>query len=107
MTAITKLCRYSGGTLLTLKRRQAQTQGLQYQAQIRASSLLGVLQRLLAQHDPFAHNDGVRVAALATAIAKEMGFDTERSIKLSTAAQLHDIGHLLDSTIIVAATYCT
>ena len=82
-------------TLLTLKRRQAQTQGLQYQAQSAASSLLGVLQRLLAQHDPFANNGGVRVAALATAIAKEMGFDTERSIKLSTAAQLHDIGHLL------------
>ncbi len=82
-------------TLLTLKRRQTQTQGLQHQAQSEATSLLGVLQRLLAQHDPFAVNGGVRVAALASAIAKHMGFDAERCTRLSTAAQLHDIGHLL------------
>jgi len=82
-------------TLLTLKRRQTQTQGLQHQAQSEASSLLGVLQRLLAQHDPFANNGGTRVAALALAIAKEMGLDAEQCSRLSTAAQLHDIGHLL------------
>jgi len=82
-------------TLLTLKRRQTQTQGLQHQAQSEASSLLGVLQRLLAQHDPFANNGGTRVAALATAIGKQMGLSTEVCSRLSTAAQLHDIGHLL------------
>ena len=82
-------------TLLTLKRRQAQTQGLQHQAQSEATSLLGVLQRLLSQHDAFATNSGTRVAALTAAIAKEMGLDSDRCSKLSTAAQLHDIGHLL------------
>jgi HD-GYP domain-containing protein (c-di-GMP phosphodiesterase class II) len=82
-------------TLLTLKRRQTQTQGLQHQAQSEASSLLGVLQRLLAQHDPFANNGGTRVAALASAIGKEMGLGAEQCSRLSTAAQLHDIGHLL------------
>ncbi len=82
-------------TLLTLKRRQIQTQGLQQQAQTAASSLFGLLQRLLAQHDPFANIGGARVAALAAAIATEMGLSNERRDNLITAAQLHDIGHLL------------
>jgi len=82
-------------TLLTLKRRQIQTLGMRSQAQSEATSLLGLLQRLLAQHDPFANNGGVRVAALANAIAAEMGMDEERRSRLSIAAQLHDIGQLL------------
>jgi len=82
-------------TLLTLKRRHSQTQGLQHQAQSEVSSLLGVLQRLLGQHDPFANNGGARVAALATAIAESMGIDADHRSRLSIAAQLHDIGHLL------------
>lgn len=81
--------------LLSLKRQQLVTQAAHQQARASTTAAIGLLTRVLDNHDPFAAGSNVRVASLALAIGRELGLAADRLEVLKLAAQLHDIGHLL------------
>jgi PAS domain S-box-containing protein/putative nucleotidyltransferase with HDIG domain len=57
-------------------------------------TMVQVIERMLEIRDPYTINHQQRVADLARAIAKEMGFSTDRTDGLRLAGLIHDIGKI-------------
>jgi PAS domain S-box-containing protein/putative nucleotidyltransferase with HDIG domain len=57
-------------------------------------TMVQVIERMLEIRDPYTVNHQQRVADLARAIAKELGFSTDRIDGLRLAALIHDIGKI-------------
>ncbi len=81
-------------TLLARKRQQFRLQSTVQRSTASMESLLGVIERLLDQHDAFAAGSGQRVASLAMAVARQLGLGADQQSALGYAARLHDVGHL-------------
>ena len=57
-------------------------------------SMLGLLDKLVDAHDPYAAGSGQRVAFIATTIGKQLGLTETQRLGLGLAARLHDVGNL-------------
>lgn len=81
--------------LLARKRQQFKLQSVAQRSAAATESVLGVVEKLLDQHDAFAAGSGQRVASLAVAIARQLGLNGEQQTALAYAGRLHDVGHLM------------
>lgn len=77
------------------KRAKAQATGALQRAEIAVEGMIDLLCRILDQHDPHTAGSSNRVAALAVAIARNMGFGGEQQHVIHMAARLHDIGNVM------------
>jgi len=60
----------------------------------RSRDCVGLLQKVLDEHDPGVLEDLNRVAHLATSTARYLGLDDEDVERVELAARLHDVGKL-------------
>lgn len=81
--------------VLARKRQQFKLQSAAQRSAAATESVLGVVEKLLDQHDAFAAGSGQRVATLAVAIARQLGLNGDQQTALAYAGRLHDVGHLL------------
>ncbi len=81
--------------LLARKRQQLKLQSAVRRSAASMESVLGVIEKLLDQHDVFAAGSGQRVASLAVAIARQLGLSSDQQTALAHAGRLHDVGHLM------------
>jgi putative nucleotidyltransferase with HDIG domain/PAS domain S-box-containing protein len=66
--------------------------------------MVSILARIVELRDPSTAGHHIRVARLATAMAKKMGLPEEQNIHVQTAAMLHDIGRIYISTELLSKT---
>lgn len=81
--------------LLARKRQQFKLQSMAQRSAANTESMLGLLEKLLDQHDGYAAGSGHRIAALVMNIGRQLSLSAEQQTTLSLAARLHDIGHLM------------
>ena len=86
--------------IATRRTRQAYATGIEERAQqairLRATleSAIGALAATVEQRDPYTAGHQRRVAELAVAIGREMGFEDDRLTGLHVAGIIHDIGKI-------------
>jgi PAS domain S-box-containing protein len=82
------------GSILQIKRSQAQTLVSAQRADIALQGIIEGLSRVVERHDPHTTGGPRRVAALAVAIARELDLTTEQQDALRTAGLLHGVGNI-------------
>jgi PAS domain S-box-containing protein len=82
------------GSILQIKRGQAQTLVSAQRADIALQGIIEGLSRVVERHDPHTSGGPRRVAALAVAIARELDLTLEQQDALRTAGLLHGVGNI-------------
>jgi HD-GYP domain-containing protein (c-di-GMP phosphodiesterase class II) len=82
------------GSILQIKRSQAQTLVSAQRADIALQGIIEGLSRVVERHDPHTSGGPRRVAALAVAIARELDLTIEQQDALRTAGLLHGVGNI-------------
>ena len=99
--AVLVITAYSTGTLYERKEEHIRELRRTYHG------VLVILQQFIAK-DKYTQNHSYRVSVYATAIAREVGLDTERVEDIRAAALLHDVGKLdISRTILYKAARLT
>jgi HD-GYP domain-containing protein (c-di-GMP phosphodiesterase class II)/PAS domain-containing protein len=79
---------------LVRKRQQTRLMAQVQRGAAGTESMLGLLEKLMDAHDPYAAGSSQRVAFIATAIGKQLGLTETQRLGLGLAARLHDVGNL-------------
>jgi PAS domain S-box-containing protein len=82
------------GSILQIKRMQAQTLVSAQRADIALQGIIEGLSRVVERHDPHTSGGPRRVAALAVAVARELDLTLEQQDALRTAGLLHGVGNI-------------
>jgi PAS domain S-box-containing protein/putative nucleotidyltransferase with HDIG domain len=92
-TALTAMAE-SVWRVLQSKREHARTLSSLQRTDVALQGMIDSLLRISERHDPHTAGSARRVAALAVALAREAGLDSQRQDALRVAALLHDIGNI-------------
>ncbi len=79
--------------VLHARRAHARTMRSLQRTDVALQGMIDSFVRMSERHDPYTAGSSRRVAALAIALAREVGLDGERQHGLRVAALLHDIGN--------------
>ncbi len=79
-------------SIVRIKRRQGRTLGSLQRVEVALESAIDVLGSLIESHDACSAANCRRVAALATALGRELELDDARQQALRIAGLLHDVG---------------
>lgn len=88
--------------VLQSKRAYARTLVSLQRTDVALHGMIDSFVRMIERHDPYTGGSSRRVAALAVAIAREIGLDGERQHGLRIAALLHDIGNIVVPATLLA-----